>query len=345
MKKKQPLISIIVPVYKAEKYLKQCLDSLIGQSLAQIEIICVNDGSPDRCRSILDHYAAADDRFKIIHQENTGVGVARAVGLEQVTAPYVAYVDADDWVERETFQLALEAMTGDESLDLLTWNASVFGEPGVKAYEIEKMSKLLCLRHEGSKFLDDELRLSFSGFILTSMFRMDLIKKYEIGFKDFLFSEDHLFLMQYLAVSHKVLFLDRTLYHYRRHPDSITANILVGRLPGQTNYLDVVESVFDFYQRHNLWPGQEGYLMKCLQKYFWLDIYKLAQPITLKNKARVLARKYHIWFKTFAFYKWLVQPFWTACRALPDNFGEFKELSLLELRALWIRLKIRLGRI
>lgn len=125
MKKTQPQVSIIVPVYKAEKYLEQCLDSLINQSLTQIEIICVNDGSPDRCGSILDHYAAADTRFKIIHQENRGVGVARAVSLGQVTAPYVAYVDADDWVEQETFQLALEAMTDDESIDLLTcvWRA------------------------------------------------------------------------------------------------------------------------------------------------------------------------------------------------------------------------------
>ena len=95
-------ISIIVPVYNTEPYLEQCLDSIINQTLEDIEIICVNDGSTDNSLSVLEEYASKDNRIKIINQENEGPGFARNNGLKSVNGEYVLFVDSDDWIELNT---------------------------------------------------------------------------------------------------------------------------------------------------------------------------------------------------------------------------------------------------
>ena len=97
-------VSVIVPVYNGEKYLTQCLDSIINQTLEDIEIISINDGSEDNSLSILERYASMDNRIKIISTENRGLGAARNSGLELATGEYVAFVDADDWIDKETYE-------------------------------------------------------------------------------------------------------------------------------------------------------------------------------------------------------------------------------------------------
>ena len=92
-------ISIVVPVYKTESYLRQCLDSLINQKLREIEIICIDDGSPDDAGDILDEYAKKDNRIKVVHQENKGAGCAYATGQRLAKGDYVGFLDSDDWVE------------------------------------------------------------------------------------------------------------------------------------------------------------------------------------------------------------------------------------------------------
>ena len=91
-----PKVSVIIPVYNVEKYLKQCLDSVVNQTLKDIEIICVNDGSTDNSLEILEEYAQKDNRIIIISQENQGQSVARNIALEKATGEYVGFVDSDD---------------------------------------------------------------------------------------------------------------------------------------------------------------------------------------------------------------------------------------------------------
>ena len=92
-------ISIIIPVYNTEEYLRQCLDSVLLQTFRDIEIICVDDGSTDSSPQILDSYKAHDSRIKVIHKENTGLVAARKTGLAAATGKYIGYVDSDDWIE------------------------------------------------------------------------------------------------------------------------------------------------------------------------------------------------------------------------------------------------------
>ena len=93
------LISIIVPVYNVEKYLAECLDSLINQTYQYIEIICVNDGSVDNSKSILEEYASKDYRIKIINQNNQGLSAARNPGMREASGKYIMFVDSDDWID------------------------------------------------------------------------------------------------------------------------------------------------------------------------------------------------------------------------------------------------------
>lgn len=94
----EELISVIVPVYKVEKYINQCIDSIINQTYTNLEIILVDDGSPDNCGIICDKYAKKDRRIKVIHKENAGVSSARNVGLDNSNGEFITFVDADDYV-------------------------------------------------------------------------------------------------------------------------------------------------------------------------------------------------------------------------------------------------------
>ena len=102
-------VSIIVPVYNVEKYLECCLESLINQTLKDIEIICVNDGSTDNSGKILENYAAKDNRIKVIHQVNGGQAAARNNGLNAVNGKYINFIDSDDWVDLDFIEKLYDA--------------------------------------------------------------------------------------------------------------------------------------------------------------------------------------------------------------------------------------------
>ena len=95
----QPKISVIVPVYKVEKFLDRCVESIVGQTYENLEIILVDDGSPDNCPSMCDKWAEKDSRIKVIHKENGGVSSARNAALYAATGDFIGFVDSDDWIE------------------------------------------------------------------------------------------------------------------------------------------------------------------------------------------------------------------------------------------------------
>lgn len=104
-----PAVSIVVPMYNVEAFLPRCIESLRGQSLTDVEIVLVNDGSPDRCGELAEGYAKEDARIKVVHRRNGGLGPARNSGIDTASGEYVGFVDSDDWVEPETFERLYEA--------------------------------------------------------------------------------------------------------------------------------------------------------------------------------------------------------------------------------------------
>ena len=110
-----PELSIIVPVYKTEKYLPKCIDSILSQTFTDFELILIDDGSPDRCGEICDEYAAKDGRIIVIHQENRGVSAARNAGLDIARGEYIGFVDSDDWIEPEMYKVLVESCVNNKS--------------------------------------------------------------------------------------------------------------------------------------------------------------------------------------------------------------------------------------
>ncbi len=123
-------ISVIVPVYKVEKYLKKCVDSLLSQTYSPLEVILVDDGSPDACPALCDAYAAKDDRVRVVHKENGGLSDARNAGLEIATGDYIAFVDSDDAVLPDMFERLYTALK-EQDADMSICNFRRVGEDGV----------------------------------------------------------------------------------------------------------------------------------------------------------------------------------------------------------------------
>lgn len=115
-----PAISVIIPVYKVERWLPRCLDSLLAQTCPDWEAICVDDGSPDQCGALLDAYAAKDARFVVVHQENAGASHARNVALEKVRGEFILFVDSDDFIHPQLMEICLYLIRRDES-DMVTF--------------------------------------------------------------------------------------------------------------------------------------------------------------------------------------------------------------------------------
>jgi GT2 family glycosyltransferase len=105
-----PLISVIIPVYKVERYLRQCVDSVVAQTHRRLEVLLIDDGSPDSCGSICEEYALRDPRVRVIHQQNQGLSAARNTGLNVATGDYIAFVDSDDWVEPDMLEALLKGL-------------------------------------------------------------------------------------------------------------------------------------------------------------------------------------------------------------------------------------------
>lgn len=231
------LISIIVPVYNVEAYLPQCLDSLINQTYQNIEILCVNDGSPDRSGEILREYAARDSRVRVIEQENRGASVARNQGLTVAQGDYIMFVDGDDWIELDTCQRAVEAAKKHNS-DVVFWSY-------VREYEHESKEKLMplddetVLRGNEARNMLHRRQLGLVGEELShpeyadsmvtvwgKLYSRKLLQQSDAKFVDIRkigTSEDAMFNLEALRGIDTAVYIKQCLYHYRKNNlDSVT---------------------------------------------------------------------------------------------------------------------------
>ncbi len=129
-----PELSIIVPVYKVEKYLPKCIDSILAQTFKDFELILIDDGSPDHCGEICDEYATKDPRIRVIHQENQGVSAARNAGLDIATGSYIGFVDSDDWIEPAMYE-TMVGLANKQDLDVVICGARQWSESGAPLFD------------------------------------------------------------------------------------------------------------------------------------------------------------------------------------------------------------------
>ena len=176
-------ISVVIPVYKVEKYLKRCVDSVLTQNYNDLEIVLVDDGSPDNCPSICDDYARLDSRVKVIHKNNGGLSDARNTGLKEATGEYISFLDSDDYL-LENFSSACEIVKNNQNYDVIT-----FGEG------IDKLGKITYPISACMKF-----------------FRLDFLNNNNIRFLNGIYHEDVPFSLEIVLNTDKILSLKENFY-------------------------------------------------------------------------------------------------------------------------------------
>lgn len=206
------MISIIVPIYNVEKYLPRCIESLMAQTYQNLEIILVDDGSPDRCPQICDEYASRDSRIVVIHQPNAGVSSARNAGLSKAKGEYIGFCDPDDWAAPNMFEELLVALEQNDA-DLAICGYNYYDEQ----YQVD--TKRLYAEREteaiDQKTLMDRLAdmpPSIRHGVCNKLFCESLL--HNLRFKEGLHSsEDVLFLMEYVGAIKKTVIVHKALYN------------------------------------------------------------------------------------------------------------------------------------
>lgn len=213
-------VSIVVPVYKVESYIKRCVDSLINQTLKEIEIILVDDGSPDKCPQICDDYSKQDNRIKVIHKKNGGLSDARNVGLLKSSGEYILFIDSDDYIKYETCDiLYLNAIK--DNLDLVVGDA-IRIENNTEIYmqhseiSLGKISK-------GTEFLKEQLK--YSGMYMSAsmnLYKKDFLVNNELLFKKGIYHEDEQWTPRVFLIAERVKYVKIAFYCYIIRENSIT---------------------------------------------------------------------------------------------------------------------------
>lgn len=224
--KQNSLISIIVPIYRVESYLKECIESLLCQTLKEIEIILVDDGSDDKCPQICDDYAKVDNRIRVIHKKNGGLDSARKAGIAIAKGKYVGYVDGDDWVEPSMYEKMLEYAEQNqvavvESGIIDSWD---YRESKRHSYLPEgcyKFEKFQCEIEPYALYAGSFFQHGISPYLCTKIFLRDAIRKYQ-EIDDILnkIQDDTMVSLPCIVETQSLYISHECYYHYRVRTNS-----------------------------------------------------------------------------------------------------------------------------
>lgn len=241
----KPLISVIVPIYKVEEYLERCVDSILTQTYSNLEIILVDDGSPDNCGHICDKYAETDERVRVIHQENGGLPAARNAGLNVATGEYIGFVDSDDFIEAKMFEVLLNCLL-ENKVDIVQCGiTNSEAKEYVNNADIHEL--LICNQKEAIIHLlssDEVVTCSVWNKLykaeLFSQLRFPNVRSEDFGLNYYMFKR----------IS-KIAVIDTPLYHYVLRGNSITT----GKLrESHFDFIDMIHVMSEDEEEESLYP-------------------------------------------------------------------------------------------
>lgn len=238
-------VSVIVPVYNVEKYLKRCLDSLINQTLSDIDIICINDGSKDSSLQILEQYAQKDSRIVIYNQENSGLSVARNTGLEHASGEYIGFVDSDDWVDLDFYEKLYNSAKNN--------NADIAVADFIREHPNKKPKRLKLKEEKIYTTPEDKFmicKVHREGCVWNKIYRTEFIKSINLKFVPKMYYEDRDFTIRSLYFSKKLVTTPNTYYRYFVNPKSIV-NKRRNYIQDE-HYILVRQQVLQFIKEHNI---------------------------------------------------------------------------------------------
>lgn len=238
-------VSVIVPVYNVEKYLKRCLDSLINQTLSDIDIICINDGSKDSSLQILEQYAQKDSRIVIYNQENSGLSVARNTGLEHASGEYIGFVDSDDWVDLDFYEKLYNSAKNN--------NADIAVADFIREHPNKKPKRLKLKEEKIYTTPEDKFmicKVHREGCVWNKIYRTEFIHSINLKFVPKMYYEDRDFTIRSLYFSKKLVTTPNTYYRYFVNPKSIV-NKKRNNIQDE-HYILVRQQVLQFIKEHNI---------------------------------------------------------------------------------------------
>ena len=264
-----PLVSVIMPVYNAEKYLYQCLNSLKEQTLKNIEIICVDDGSTDKSLNILKQFADIDKRFIILRQKNFGAAVARNLGLNIAKGKYVIFLDSDDYFEPYLIEVAV--MQAEKfKADIVIFKAEAFDNVTGKTSPLnDSISYLKEYQHKTFCYKDMPEDI-FNSFLIApwnKLYHKKLLDKYGFEFQNVKRTNDLLFISKTLVTADRIILLDKVLVHYRIGQ---TKNLQSGNSETPLDFYKALFELKKYLDRNNLYKEvYKSYLKMVLDVVFY----------------------------------------------------------------------------
>ena len=223
---KQPLFSVVVPIYNVEAYLNRCVESLVNQTYTALEIILIDDGSPDRCGEICDEWAERDERIKVIHKQNGGLGMARNTGLDNAKGDFIFFVDSDDYLTPDAVEGCAAALAEYGFDTLLFGRYDAYPDGTV----VEDCKHVIKRHYSGKEVLDELLPELFScgeGYGVSAcskVFSNKIFTEHKVRFKSErkIVSEDTYFCIDYFSKAENVLVIPDRFYCYYKNENSLS---------------------------------------------------------------------------------------------------------------------------
>lgn len=298
------VLSVIVPVYKVEPFLRKCVDSIINQTYRNLEIILVDDGSPDNCGAICDEYANKDDRVKVIHKENGGLSSARNAGMDIAKGDYIAFVDSDDWLELDMYETLIglaekyDADIAEGSYRFYRpWKVENKVLEGNDTGDVRELNNIDTLKE---LYYGPQMFGGVAIMVWTKIYRASML--HNLRFSEGFIHEDVEFTPKAYYLANKVVKIEKTLYNYNIHLGTSSTSGMGANLLKVTSSIHVRKSLLDYFKNcEETWLSEyseRAYYNALINAYYesWnqrksIEFYELSKEIfeVLKtNKERIL---------------------------------------------------------
>lgn len=220
-----PKISVIVPVYKVEKYLCKCIDSILAQTFTDFELLLIDDGSPDKSGEICEKYAEKDSRIRVFHKENEGVSSARNMGIDNARGEWIYFMDSDDELKNNGLEILLKNTK--ENVDLVMADYEVYDEKGKQISSSINVKTMIISPQTAISYMFRPADCKYHGYLWTKLFRKSFITDLSLYFNtEIYFNEDRLFIVEYLCQQiNKCIYTTYPVYRYYKRPTSAMASL------------------------------------------------------------------------------------------------------------------------
>lgn len=254
----QPLISIIIPVFNTEKYLNNCLHSVVYQSYKNLQIICVNDESTDNSQLILDKFKNLDDRIEIINKKNGGLSSARNSGLEHVKGDWIFFLDSDDFILKNSIRDLVSCIKPDT--DAVVGNVKVDYE----AYSNLKLfdKYYFNVPKTGNFKITDEILLNLPVVAWAKLYKTSIIRTYNLKFPEGLYYEDNFWFWAYFALCKNISLTNKLVYVYLRRENGIMSGTFKKTDNRSRQIINIAHEIFSFYSKNDIFDSHQFRLEK-----------------------------------------------------------------------------------